>query len=512
MERKGLMIILDGFGVGNDDKFNAIKNAKTPFIDSLKKNYPNGVIKTSGLAVGLPDGQMGNSEVGHTNIGAGRVVYQDYTRISKDISEGKLSKNQGIKNIMERVKKDNSTLHLIGLFSDGGVHSDISHLKAIIEVANEYDINNLQVEALLDGRDTPPQSAPEYFIDFYKFLSKFKNRNYRIGMVSGRFYAMDRDKRWDRVEKAYNMLVGIDKNSFNSWKEGLDYNYNKEIHDEFIIPFTIKGFTPIKNNDAVFFFNFRSDRARELSHAFLDDNFNGFARKEKINLSDYLTMTEYESSLIGKTSIAYPPVDLTDTMGEIISKNNYKQLRIAETEKYAHVTFFFNGGIEDKFKGEDRILVPSPKEVRTYDEKPAMSIYEVTEKLIEAIQSDKYKLIVLNYANGDMVGHTGVYEAAIQAIEAIDDCLSKIVPIAIKHNYVMTIAADHGNSEEMWNYEANAPHTQHTTGVVPLIIVNASEVKAVKEGGALKDLSPTMLDLLNIENPKAMTGVSLVER
>ncbi len=510
MERKGLMIILDGFGVGTKDKFNAIQNANTPFIDSLKKNYPNGVIKTSGMAVGLPDGQMGNSEVGHTNIGAGRVVYQDYTRISKDIADGKLSENKAIKHLMETVKKDNSTLHLIGLFSDGGVHSDISHLKAIIEVADRYDINDVQIEALLDGRDTPPQSAPEYFEDFYKFLEKFNNRNYRIGMVSGRFYAMDRDKRWERVEKAYSVLTGKVKNEFNSWKEGLDNSYNKGEHDEFVTPFTIKGFTPVKNSDAIFFFNFRSDRARELSHAFLDDDFTGFDRGEKINISDYLTMTEYESSLIGKTSIAYPPVDLTDTMGEIISKNNYKQLRIAETEKYAHVTFFFNGGVEEKFEGEDRILIPSPKEVRTYDEKPAMSIYEVTENLLEAIKSDKYKLIVLNYANGDMVGHTGIYEAAVKAIEAIDDCLSKVVPIAIEHNYVLTIAADHGNSEEMWNYDADAPHTQHTTGVVPLIIVNAPEVKEVKEGGALKDLSPTMLDLLNIEKPKAMTGESLL--
>ncbi len=510
MERKGLMIILDGFGVGTKDKFNAIQNANTPFIDSLKKDYPNGVIKTSGMAVGLPEGQMGNSEVGHTNIGAGRVVYQDYTRISKDISEGKFSENKAIKHTMETVKKENSTLHLIGLFSDGGVHSDIGHLKAIIEVANKYDINDVQIEALLDGRDTPPQSAPEYFEDFYNFLNRFKNRNYRIGMVSGRFYAMDRDKRWERVEKAYNVLVGKTENEFNSWKEGLDNSYNKDEHDEFVTPFTLKNFTPVKDNDAIFFFNFRSDRARELSHAFLDDDFTGFNRGEKIALSDYLTMTEYESSLINKTSIAYPPADLTDTMGEVISKNNYKQLRIAETEKYAHVTFFFNGGVEEKFKGEDRILIPSPKEVRTYDEKPAMSIYEVTENLIKAIELDKYKLIVLNYANGDMVGHTGIYEAAIQAIEAIDDCLSKVVPIAIKHNYIMTIAADHGNSEEMWNYEANAPHTQHTTGVVPLIIVNAPEVKAIKEGGALKDLSPTMLDLLNIEKPKAMTGISLI--
>ena len=512
MERNGLMIILDGYGVGTDDKFNAIKNAKTPFMDKLKKDYPNGVIKTSGLAVGLPNGQMGNSEVGHTNIGAGRVVYQDYTKISKAIEDKEFSNIKYIKKLMENTQKNNNTLHLIGLFSTGGVHSDIEHLKAIIETANEYDVENVQVEALLDGRDTPPQSASEYFEDFYRFLSKFEHRNYRIGMVSGRFYAMDRDKRWDRVEKAYNMLVGNDKNSFNSWKEGLDYNYNNDVHDEFVIPFTIKGFTPVKDNDSIFFFNFRSDRAREISHAFLDNKFDGFKRDKKLILSDYLTMTEYESSLIDKTTIAFPPTDLTNTMGEIISKNGFNQLRIAETEKYAHVTFFFNGGVEDKFKGEDRILIPSPQSVRTYDEKPSMSIYEVTEKLVEAIKSDKYKLIVLNYANGDMVGHTGIYNAAIEAIEAIDDCLSKIVPVAIKHNYAMTIAADHGNSEEMWNYDANAPHTQHTVGVVPLIIVNAPEVKAVKKGGALKDLSPTMLDLLGIKKPEVMTGVSLVEK
>ena len=510
MERKGLMIILDGFGVGKEDKFNAVKNANTPFIDELFKKYPSTTIKTSGLAVGLPEGQMGNSEVGHTNIGAGRVVYQDYTKISKDIKENKLKENKAVKNLMNKVKEKNSTLHVIGLFSDGGVHSDIDHLKAIIKVAYEYGINDVQIEAILDGRDTPPQSAPEYFKDFYEFLKNFKGVNYRIGMVSGRFYAMDRDKRWDRVKKAYDILTGKTVNEYLTWEEGLNKNYSDGINDEFVIPFTIKGFKKIKDDDAVFFFNFRSDRARELTHAFVDDNFQEFDRGKKVKLVEYLTMTEYESDLKDKTSIAYPPDDLKNTMGEIISQKGFKQLRIAETEKYAHVTFFFNGGIEEKFEGEDRILVPSPKEVRTYDEKPEMSIYEVTDKLINAIKSDKYKLIVLNYANGDMVGHTGIYEAAVKAIEAIDDCLSKVIPVAIKHNYVIMISADHGNSEEMWNYEANAPHTQHTTGVVPLIVINADEVKGLKEGGALKDVSPTMLDLLGINKPDEMTGESLI--
>ena len=508
MERKGLMIILDGFGYMERSKFNAVTNANTPFIDKLKREWPNTTIKTSGLAVGLPDGQMGNSEVGHTNIGAGRVVYQDYTKISKAITDNELKDNKVIMNLLRGIKEKNSTLHLIGLFSDGGVHSDIVHLKAIIELAYSFGLESVQIEAILDGRDTPPQSAPEYFEDFVQFLEKFSDRDYRIGMISGRFYAMDRDKRYKRVKRAYDTLIGKNSETYKSWKEGLDLKYSNGENDEFITPFILDGFTPIIDNDGIFFFNFRADRAREISHVFLDETFEEFDRGKKINLSGFVSMTEYEKSL--PTSIAFPKESLTETMGEVISKAGFNQLRIAETEKYAHVTFFFNGGAEKLFENEDRILVPSPREVETYDQKPEMSIYEVTEKLIEAIKSDKYKLIVLNYANGDMVGHTGIYDAAIKAVEAIDDCLSRVIPVAIEHNYVSLITADHGNSEEMWDYEENVPHTQHTTGPVPLFIVNALEVKDIKSDGALKDLSPTMLNLLNIEKPKSMSGKSLI--
>jgi len=507
-ERKGIMIILDGFGKMEKSKFNAVTNANTPFIDKLTKEWPNGEIATSGLAVGLPDGQMGNSEVGHTNIGAGRVVYQDYTKISKAITDDKLKDNNVIMTLLKKVKEKNSTLHLIGLFSDGGVHSDIIHLKAIVELAYNFGLESVQVEAILDGRDTPPQSAPEYFEDFVKFLDKFNDRNYRIGMISGRFYAMDRDKRYKRVQKAYDTLIGKKIEVFKSWKEGLDLRYSNNETDEFITPYVLDKFTPIIDNDGIFFFNFRADRARELSHVFLDEKFTEFDRVKKFDLAGYVSMTEYEKSL--PTQIAFPKESLNETMGEVIAKAGFNQLRIAETEKYAHVTFFFNGGAEKLFKNEDRILIPSPREVETYDQKPEMSIYEVTEKLIEAIKSDKYKLIVLNYANGDMVGHTGIYNAAIKAIEAIDDCLSRVIPVAIEHNYVSLITADHGNSEEMWDYDEDVPHTQHTTGPVPLFVVNALEVKDIKTGGALKDLSPTMLDLLNIKKPNSMSGESLV--
>ncbi len=507
MERKGLIIILDGFGCGVPSKFNAVLNANTPFIKYLYQTYPFTQIKTSGLSVGLPEGQMGNSEVGHTNIGAGRVVYQDYTRISRDIEIGEFGKNEVINDLFAKIIKNNSTLHLMGLFSDGGVHSDIYHLEAIIKEACSKGVKNIQIHTLLDGRDTPPQSSPGYFERFEKFLNTFTNVNYHIGMVSGRFYAMDRDKRWDRVSKAYFCLTKGEAEQFSNWKEGLAARFNAGENDEFVTPYKTKDFKAITHNDGMFFFNFRSDRAREISHVFLDDVFTGFERGEKLNLCGYVSMTEYETNL--PTQIAFKPADLTDTIGEVISKHGFKQLRIAETEKYAHVTFFFNGGVEAKFEGEDRVLIPSPKEVKTYDLKPQMSIYEVTEALLKEIEKDQYKLIILNFANGDMVGHTGFYDAAIKALEAVDECLSKVIPVANKHNYVSIITADHGNSEEMWDEENNVAHTQHTTNPVPLWVVNANEVKSLKSGGSLRDISPTMLKLLGIEKPKAMDGESL---
>lgn len=507
MERKGLMMILDGVGNATPSKFNAFLNANTPFIDQLSKKYLRSAVDTSGMAVGLPNGQMGNSEVGHTNIGAGRVVYQDFTKISKSIADGEFPKNDVIDNLLNKVKTKGSTLHLIGLFSDGGVHSDIAHLKAIIEAAAAKGIESVRVNALLDGRDRPPRSAAAYFKDFDLFLKNYGDKDYKVNMVTGRFYAMDRDNRWNRVSQAYLAMTAGAGDSYSDWKTGLDANYAADRNDEFVLPFKLDGYKPISDNDGIFFFNFRSDRAREISHAFLDDDFEGFDRGAKIDLCGYVSMTEYQSTL--PTQIAFPSSDLTQTMGEVISSAGHKQLRIAETEKYAHVTFFFNGGVEAKFPGEDRILIPSPQDVETYDEKPEMSIYAVTEKLVEAIKTDQYKLIILNFANGDMVGHTGIYDAAVKAIEAVDDCLSKVIPVANEHNYATLISADHGNSEEMWNAEANAPHTQHTTNPVPLWLINAPEVKKLKNG-SLRDLSPTMLDLLGIAKPEVMDGSSLL--
>ncbi|MBN2693110.1 2,3-bisphosphoglycerate-independent phosphoglycerate mutase [bacterium] len=510
MNKKVLLIILDGFGEGEASKFNAIANANKPFIDKLNSSVPKTTIKTSGLDVGLPDGQMGNSEVGHTNIGAGRVVYQDYTRISKSIKDGEFQKNSVILDVCKKVAENGKTLHVMGLFSDGGVHSDNEHLKAIVETACKNGVKSLKVHAFLDGRDTPPQSAPTYFKDFDRFLENFECLDFSYGVISGRFYAMDRDKRWDRVSKAYLALTKGECDSFINWSEGLDCRYNAGETDEFVTPFTTKNFKPITNGDAIFFYNFRSDRAREISHVFLDENFSDFDRGEKIELSGFVSMTEYEKNL--PTQIAFPPVDLTKTLGEIISSNGLKQLRIAETEKYAHVTFFFNGGVESKFEGEERILIPSPKEVKTYDLKPQMSAFEVTDALVKEIQTEKHNLIVLNYANGDMVGHTGIYEAAIKAIEAVDKSLSILIPEAEKHGYSVVMCADHGNSEMMWDEEANAPHTQHTTGPVPFWVMFVDGLKSLKTGGALKDVAPTILDIMGIEKPIEMEGISLIER
>ncbi len=501
-----MLMILDGFGINEEKEGNAIKLAKTPNIDKLMKTCPVTKIHTSGLDVGLPDGQMGNSEVGHTNIGAGRIVYQELTRITKSIEDGDFFSIPELVAAIDNCKKNNSNLHILGLLSDGGVHSHMRHLFALLELAKRKDFENVYIHCFLDGRDTPPASAENYILKLEEVI-KEKGVG-KIATISGRFYSMDRDKRWNRIKKAYDAMVfgtGIKATSSIS---AIEESYQKEIFDEFVEPTVImSGDEPIatiNNNDSVIFFNFRPDRAREITRTLVDKDFNEFETK-KLNLY-YVCFTQYDETM-PNVEIAFKPTKLINTYGEYVSKNGLRQLRIAETEKYAHVTFFFNGGEEKQYEGEDRILVPSPK-VETYDMKPEMSAYEVTDKVLEAINSKKYDTIILNYANSDMVGHTGSLEAAIKAVEAVDECVGKVVEAVTKQDGVLIITADHGNSEQMIDYKTGEPHTAHTTNPVPLILVGKDNIK-LKEG-KLADLAPTMLDIMNLPKPEEMTGESLI--
>jgi len=503
-----MLMILDGFGINENKQGNAIAEANTPNIDKLMKTCPTTKIYTSGMQVGLPDGQMGNSEVGHTNIGAGRVVYQELTRITKSIEDGDFFSNQELVDAIENCKEKRSKLHIMGLLSDGGVHSHIRHLYALLELCKRKDFEDVYVHCFLDGRDTPPTSAEGYLTDLEE---KMKEKGVgKIASISGRFYAMDRDKRWERIEKAYNALVnGIGETSATAIG-AIEKSYQKEVFDEFVVPTVItvgdKPIATIENNDSVIFYNFRPDRAREITRTIVDSEFNEFETK-KMNVA-YVCMTNYDETM-PNVKIAFKPQMLTNTFGEYISKNGCTQLRIAETEKYAHVTFFFNGGEEKQYPGEDRILVPSPK-VETYDMKPEMSAEEVTQKVIEAIESEKYDNIILNYANPDMVGHTGVFEAAVTAIEKIDECVGRVVDAIEKVGGTLLITADHGNAEQMVDYKTGEPHTAHTTNPVPLILVGMEKV-CLKEG-RLADLTPTMLDIMGLEKPEEMTGESLLEK
>ena len=501
-----MLMILDGFGINDNERANAVKLANTPNIDKLMKTCPTTKIYTSGLNVGLPDGQMGNSEVGHTNIGAGRIVYQELTRITKSIEEGDFFSNLELVEAIENCKKNNSKLHVLGLLSDGGVHSHIRHLYAILELAKRRDFENVYVHCFMDGRDTPPTSGESYIM---KLEEKMKEKNVgKIATISGRFYAMDRDKRWNRIEKAYNALVNGEGIKATSAITAIEGSYQKEVFDEFVEPTVIcqngEPVAKIEENDSVIFFNFRPDRAREITRAIVDKEFKEFETR-KINLN-YVCFTQYDETM-PNVKIAFKPETLKNTFGEYISNKGLTQLRIAETEKYAHVTFFFNGGEEKQYPGEDRILVPSPK-VETYDMKPEMSANEVTEKVVEAINSKKYDCIILNYANPDMVGHTGNLEAAIKAIETIDECVEKVVEAIKNNNAVMLITADHGNAEQMLDYKTGEPHTAHTTNPVPLILVGKEDAK-LKEG-KLADLAPTMLQLMGLEKPEEMTGESII--
>ncbi|MEG1705032.1 MAG: 2,3-bisphosphoglycerate-independent phosphoglycerate mutase [Clostridia bacterium] len=508
--KQNLLMILDGVGLNDETKGNAFKLAKKPNIDKYIIKYPNTYLVSSGLEVGLPEGQMGNSEVGHTNIGAGRVVYQELTRITKEIKEGKFFENEEFKKALLNVKKNNSTLHLMGLVSDGGVHSHIDHLYALLKLAKDNDIKNVYIHAFLDGRDTPPSSATEY-------LKQLEQKMQEIGVgsiatVVGRYYAMDRDKRYERLKITYDMLVNGEGNKFKTVQKAVENSYETEEFDEFVKPIVItddksEPLTKIKSNDSVIFFNFRPDRSRQLVHALTDVNYDGFERANKPNNLTFVTFTNYDETL-KNVLIAYKPEKIKNTIGEYISKLGYTQLRIAETEKYAHVTFFFNGGEENEYPNEDRILISSPK-VATYDLQPEMSAREVTDKVIKAIDDKKYDLIIMNYANGDMVGHTGNLEKTIEAIEVLDECVGKVISKIEEIGAEAIITADHGNSECMLDLKTGEPITSHSTFDVPMIVIS-NRVKSIKNG-KLSDISPTMLTLMGENIPKEMTGECLVE-
>jgi 2,3-bisphosphoglycerate-independent phosphoglycerate mutase len=507
MDKKpAMLMILDGFGINEKTEGNAVKLANIPYLTNLLKENPNTIIHTSGSDVGLPDGQMGNSEVGHTNIGSGRIVYQDLAKITKSIEDGDFFSVPEFVAAVENCKKHNSKLHIMGLVSNGGVHSHNRHLYGLLEMAKRRDFENVFVHCFLDGRDTPPASAEGYIIELEE---KMKEKGVgKIASLSGRFYSMDRDKRWERVKKAYDAVALGEGEKALSATQAIEESYQKEVFDEFVVPTVItnqngEALAKIEENDSVIFFNFRPDRAREITRAIVDPNFDGFEREYKKTY--FVCMTPYDETM-PNVEIAFRKEEIKNTFGEYISNKGLTQLRIAETEKYAHVTFFFNGGEEKQYPGEDRILIPSPK-VETYDMQPEMSAYEVTDKVVEAIESKKYDAIILNYANPDMVGHTGSIEAAIKALEAIDKCVKRVVDAINDVGGVLLITADHGNCEQMIDYETGEPHTAHTTNPVPLAMIGLN--KKLKEG-RLADLMPTMLDIMGLEKPAEMTGESLL--
>lgn len=509
MKKPYLLMILDGWGLAPPSDTNAISIAKTPNMDAFIKNYPHGQLNASGLFVGLPEGQMGNSEVGHLNIGSGRVVYQELTKINKAIFEKSFFLNEELNRAIDHAKNQGTSLHLMGLLSDGGVHSHIHHLFAILELCKEKGLDKVYVHAFLDGRDVSPTSGKDFLVELQEKMKELGVGE--IATVMGRYYAMDRDNRWERVEHAYNAItkgVGL---PIEDPVKAVEESYARDVTDEFVPAMVVqKEGNPVAilgNNDAVLFFNFRPDRGRELTRALIEDNFDGFERIERI-YPYYVTMTEYDKTF-ERVHIAYKPETFDNTLGAVVSAAGKTQLRIAETEKYPHVTFFFNGGQEVKFPGEDRILVHSPK-VATYDLQPAMSAFEVKDKVVEAILSQKYDLIILNFANSDMVGHTGVIPAAVQAVETVDTCMGEVVEAIEKVGGEALITADHGNSEKMADENGDV-FTAHTTNPVPLIYVGDRDI-TFREEGALCDLAPTLLELMNMEKPVEMTGYSLIER
>ncbi len=506
MKKPVMLMILDGFGCTDHTEGNAVRAARTPNFDYFWDHYPHAYLKTSGLAVGLPEGQMGNSEVGHMNIGAGRIIYQELTKITKMIESGEFFTNTNIIYGFERAMKNDGDIHLLGLLSDGGVHSHIDHVKALLEAASRRKAGNVYLHAFFDGRDTSPTKGIEYLKEIEETMTETGTG--KVASVSGRYYAMDRDKRWERIEKAYDAMVYGKGNITENTSEYLENSYKDGITDEFIVPASVyengKPRATIKNGDTVIFFNFRPDRAREITRALNDTVFDGFKR-EKIDLT-YVTFTQYDETL-QNVLIAYPPEQLTHMVGEMVSLAGKKQLRIAETEKYAHVTFFFNGGEEAPYEGEDRILVPSPK-VATYDLQPEMSAPEVTDAVINAMDKEDYDLIVLNYANCDMVGHTGKMDAAVKAVEYIDGAMKRVIDKVISKGGSVFVTADHGNAEQLVDYKTGQPFTSHTTNQVPLIYITEDPKKTVHDG-ILSDLAPTMLEEMGMVKPAEMTSNSL---
>ena len=497
------LIIMDGFGYNPDDYGNAIRAAKKPNLDKYMKG-PHTIIGASGLDVGLPDGQMGNSEVGHTNIGAGRIVYQMLVKISKSIKDGDFFENKALLDAMKNCKEKNSSLHLMGLLSPGGVHSHMEHLYGLLEMAKKNGLDKVYVHAFLDGRDVPPSSAAEYMEEAVAEINKIGVGS--VATISGRFYAMDRDNAWDRVEKAYNALVFGEGVQETDPVEAIRNSYANDVTDEFMLPTVVDKNGMIKADDSVVFFNFRPDRARQLTRTFVDPEFTGFTRKNGYFPVHFVCMAQYDAAM-PNVSVAFPPEQLVMTLGEYLSKSGKTQLRIAETQKYAHVTFFFNGGEEKQFEGEERILIKSP-DVETFDMKPEMSAFEVTDAVVDAINSDKYDVIILNYANCDMVGHTGIFDAAKTAVEAVDTCVGRMVDAILAKGGVALITADHGNADKMYEPDGSA-FTAHTTNPVPFIVVG--EDCELREGGVLADIAPTILQLVGLPQPEEMTGKSLIK-
>ncbi len=503
--RPTMLMILDGFGSREETEGNAIKAANTPALDRIFSQYPRTTLKACGLDVGLPEGQMGNSEVGHLNIGAGRIVYQDLTMITRSIEDGSFFANEALLKAMAHAKGNGSTLHLLGLLSDGGVHSHITHLLALIDMAKKEGVEKLCVHCFLDGRDVPPQCANTYIDQLTAHMKEVGLGT--IGIVSGRYYAMDRDKRWERLEKAFDAMIGEDALHAPTGQDAVLAAYERGETDEFVLPTIVDGALPVSDGDAMIMFNFRPDRAREITRAFVDKDFDGFARKRSPENICYICMTQYDATMPNVT-LAWPPETPANTLGTWISSLGLTQLRIAETEKYAHVTFFFNGGVEEPNEGEDRILVPSPK-VATYDLQPEMSAPQVTEKVLEAIESDKYDMIILNFANADMVGHTGVMEAAVKAIETLDACVPKIADAVLAKDGQVLLTADHGNADEMIAADGS-PMTAHSLSDVPLVHI-AAEPRELSDGGRLCDIAPTLLTLMGLPIPEEMTGKPLVK-
>lgn len=509
MKKPTVLMILDGYGLNKKTDGNAVAEAKTPVIDKLMAECPFTEGNASGMAVGLPDGQMGNSEVGHLNMGAGRIVYQELTRITKEIKEGTFFENPALLKAVENCKKNDSALHMFGLLSDGGVHSHNTHLYGLLELAKRNGLSKVYVHCFLDGRDTPPASGKGYAEELEAEMKKIGVG--KIASVMGRYYAMDRDNNYDRVKLAYDALTRGEGLHAASGPAGIQESYDREETDEFVKPTVVdqdgKPTATIQDKDSVIFFNFRPDRAREITRSFCDDDFKGFDRK-RLDLT-FVCFSDYDPTILNK-EVAFHKISVTNTFGEWLAANHMKQARIAETEKYAHVTFFFNGGVETPNEGEDRILVNSPKDVATYDLKPQMSAYEVCDKLVEAIKADKYDVIIINFANPDMVGHTGVEAAAIKAVEVVDECVGKAVEAIKEVNGQLFICADHGNAEQLVDYESGEPFTAHTTNPVPFIIVNADPSYTLRAGGCLADIVPTMIEMMGMKQPVEMTGKSLL--